>query len=401
MHYFLSAFPPGQGNPHVIRTWGRTSRRPGIFLLIAGFFIVGLSTLIAQPTITMRFANPTYNCTTRLYCVDVEMKSNQANTEVFGMNIRFLYDNGLLQFNSYTSWQGGYGATSPNPPSISTSPTFGTNMGFPGGVDYFNGGMEKVNASAPAIYLSTTGWTKLFSMCFTVNSGYPTMANFCPPLVWDLELNPANGGYFGNDGVVVTVITGAGSTGPSTENVDQFNWQYTGSGSAPYGAPFEEHCIDITCGQSCELTVTTTADVGVGTLRNAIICAPSGSTILFSSALAGQTINLTSLKIVVGKTLNIFNNNATRINITASALTQLFEVDAGKTVHFKGFNITGGIGEAGTNNNGGAFQNYGIIKLENADVFRHASMSSTKYLIRNFAGSQLVPVGTTPVRIEY
>jgi len=357
------------------------------------------------PTITVRFANPTYNCSTSLYCVDVQMKSSLANTEVFGMNVRFFYDDAVLEFNSYSNWQGGYGVASPNPPVITTSSSFGPNMGFTGAAEYFNGGMEKVVSSAPPIYLSTSGWTTLYSLCFTVDAGYPSNANFCPPLVWDIEANPTCGGYF-NDGVVITVIQSSGGTGPSNENVDQFNWDYNGSNNypcnsppaPPYGDPFEESCIDITCGGGCETIVTSTQDNGSGTLRDIIACAPAGSTITFAASLAGQTINLTSGQILINKNLNIFNTNATRVNISTTSQQQLFEIQAGKTVHFKFLNITSGTGENGSSNNGAAFENYGLLRLENVDVFRNVNLPSTKYVVRNFSGAQFRQTGANKIR---
>lgn len=398
----ISPYPAARRNQAAglsARIWHGHRFPLGLLAFLSLVFLVSWipSTQAQTPTITVRFANPTYNCNTFLYCVDVEMQSNQANTEVFGMNIRYLYDDAVLEFHSYTGWQGGYGAASPNPPSISTSGPFGANMGFTGAAEYFNGGMEKVNIGAPPIILSTSGWTKLYSMCFTVDAGYPSNANFCPPLVWDLEQNPANGGYF-NDGVVITVIQAGGGTGPSTENVDQFNWQYVGNGTPPYGAPFQEHCIDITCGQGCELTVTSTGDSGAGTLRGAIECAAPGSTITFAAGMAGQTINLTSGKILLTKNLNIFNNNASRVNISTSTQQQMFEVAAGNNLHFKNLNITSGTGENGSSNNGAAFQNYGMLRLENVDVIRNANLPTNKYLVRNFTGGSFRQTGTNKLK---
>lgn len=367
-----------------------------LFTLSLWAAAASFSAVFAQvPTVTVRFANPSYDCGTQLYTVDVEMKSSLANTEVFGMNIRFFFDDAVLQFHSYSGWQGGYGAASPNPPGISTSGPFGANLGFVGGASYFNGGMEKVNSGAPPIYLSTSGWTKLYSVRFTVDAGFPSNANFCAPLVWDLEQNPANGGYF-NDGVVITVYTSGGNTGPSTENCNQFNWAYTGNGTPPYGAPVQQHCIDITCGGGCELTVNTTADSGAGSLRDVIGCAPAGSTIIFASSVAGQTINLTSGKIVINKTLNIHNNNSSRVSVTTTQ-PYVFEISAGKSVHFKYMNVSSGISDV--NNNGAAYQNYGILKLENMNIFRNASLPAGRYVIRNYSGSQLQLVGTN--NVEY
>src|SRR5436190_12037604 len=60
------------------------------------------------------------------------------------------------------------------------------------------------------------------------------------------------------------------------------------------------------------LTVTTTADNGPGSLRDAIAIASDGDTIQFDPALSGQTITLTSAELAI-------NNNIT-INGPGSAL---------------------------------------------------------------------------------
>ena len=41
---------------------------------------------------TVRLANPEYDCVAQTYCVDVEFQSNTADQQLFGMNVRFFYD---------------------------------------------------------------------------------------------------------------------------------------------------------------------------------------------------------------------------------------------------------------------------------------------------------------------
>jgi hypothetical protein len=88
----------------------------------------------------------------------------------------------------------------------------------------------------------------LFQICFAIDDLDLDSLNFCPSVVWDLEMNPSNGGYLaGDDGVVMTIATGAqGESVPAMEQVDQFNWEYTGSGGAPpFGQPIEANCIPL------------------------------------------------------------------------------------------------------------------------------------------------------------
>lgn len=216
------------------------------------------------PVITTRFANPHFDCETSEYCVDVEFQSDIEDQELFGMNVRFFYDDNVLELINFRDFQGGYGPLGPNPPTILTSgPGFGTNFfGFPapGIADWVNGSIQLIDQNAPPVYISTTEWTKLFQICFTIDDPDPDSLNFCPSIVWDLEQNPANGGYLaGDDGVVMTVVAPPpANSGPSTESVVHLNWQYIGNGMAPpYGAPIETDCISLGCG----IAITCPADI--------------------------------------------------------------------------------------------------------------------------------------------
>lgn len=173
------------------------------------------------------------------------------------MNVRFFYDDEILEFIDFRDFQGGYGIVAPIPPIVATGPPgFGYNyfgFGEPGTglADLVNGAIELVNSGADPIYISTTEWTKIFQICFAIESPNPDSLIFCPPVVWDLQADPINGGYLpGSDGVVITVVDDPpNDSSPAYENVVQFNWQYIGDGSSPpYGEPIPTHCIDVSCG---------------------------------------------------------------------------------------------------------------------------------------------------------
>ena len=83
---------------------------------------------------------------------------------------------------------------------------------------------------------------------------------FCPCLLWDLEQNPANGGFFtGSNGLVITAVnpSQSSSTIPVTENVVQFNWAYDGAPDPPFGAPVETNCIQIEGAGQCTISLKT------------------------------------------------------------------------------------------------------------------------------------------------
>ncbi len=231
--------------------------------------------LLPNPNITVRFANPKFNCTTDEYCVDVEFQSDTADQEIFGMNVRFFYEEYNLELVNFSDFQGGYGPVAPNPPQKLTSPpAFGYNyfrFGTPnnGPAEWINGAIQLVDENQPPIFISTTGWTKLFQICFVIEEPHPDSISFCPPLVWDLEQNPANGGYLaGDDGVVILVVDQqTGFSIPSMEHVEQFNWAYTGDGSTlPYGQPMPTECIDLSCGLNIVCPADIIIDCGASTL---------------------------------------------------------------------------------------------------------------------------------------
>ncbi len=212
---------------------------------------VGSHDLFAQnPLVTVRFANPDMNCTTNKYCVDVEFKSNTLGIELFGMNVRLFYDESVLEFVNFTNFQPGYSAVAPNPPLILTgSPASGPALfNFIGAAEFVNGAIQLTNASAPDIILDD--WKKIFQICFTIDNAGSNPDIFCPSVVWDLEQNPANGGFLaGDDGVVITVVNpdpGIDSS-PADEAVQHLNWHYIGSGTPPYGEPDQTQCISVDC----------------------------------------------------------------------------------------------------------------------------------------------------------
>ena len=128
----------------------------------------------------------------------------------------------------------------------------------------------------------------------------------------------------------------------------------------------------------CELVVTETSGTGSGTLPGAFNCADAGDTILLSSSLSGQTINVGSSPLVINKNLTILSQSQD-INVTGSGVRP-FEVSAGTTVNFIGMMIT-----AGTSLTGGAIMNQGTLTLEGVTIEKNASVSGAT-LIHNSGG---------------
>jgi hypothetical protein len=113
------------------------------------------------------------------------------------------------------------------------------------------------------------------------------------------------------------------------------------------------------------LVVTNTHDSGAGSLRQAILDAPSGSTIGFANNLKGQTITLTSGDLSINQNLSISGPGASELAVSGGGASQVFAVAAGANVTISGLTVTDGVSTAGF---GGGIVNAGTLTLKNADV---------------------------------
>lgn len=224
------------------------------------------------PDITVRFANPQNDCATLEYCLDMEFKADMTGQEVFGMNVRFFYDDSVLEFVDFRDFQGGYGPVAPNPPIILTSEPAGPALfNFAGAAEFVNGAIQLVSPGEPPVVLDTAEWTKLFQVCFLVDDPNANLDTFCPSIVFDLEQDPSNGGYLtGDDGIVITVVDPDpnGQSLPAYESVAQFNWEYIGNGTPPYGQPVDSVCSNINCALPLTLLAFNGAATETGNLLN-------------------------------------------------------------------------------------------------------------------------------------
>ncbi|HUR31200.1 MAG TPA: zinc-dependent metalloprotease family protein, partial [Saprospiraceae bacterium] len=132
----------------------------------------------------------------------------------------------------------------------------------------------------------------------------------------------------------------------------------------------------------CQLVVTETSGTGTGTLPGAFNCANAGDTIIISSVLAGQTINIGATAMNLNKNIVIISQ-ANNINITGSG-SRAFDIATGVLVEFSGMMIT-----AGSSLTGGAIRNMGTLTLNNVAIEKNASVSGAT-LIHNSGGLKLV-----------
>lgn len=128
-------------------------------------------------------------------------------------------------------------------------------------------------------------------------------------------------------------------------------------------------------------TVTSTADSGAGSLRSVVAGATSGDSILFSPALAGQTIVLTSGEIVLNKNLTIDGSTLTNgLTLDGNGSWRIFNVGSGQTVTLKSLTLRNCHGSGA---DGGAIDSGGTTTIDRCTFYNNAT--GTGGAIRNLA----------------
>ncbi|WP_448675811.1 Ig-like domain-containing protein [Pseudomonas sp. LY-1] len=132
------------------------------------------------------------------------------------------------------------------------------------------------------------------------------------------------------------------------------------------------------------ITVTSAADSGAGTLRQALTDVGVGETVTFSTP--GMTVNLDT-QLVIAKNLTIDgdlnNDGVADVTISGQYKTQVLKVDSGVTATLDGLVITKGLA-AGDGSNGGSgisaanllgagISNFGNLTLNNVSVTENAA----------------------------
>ena len=125
--------------------------------------------------------------------------------------------------------------------------------------------------------------------------------------------------------------------------------------------------------------VTNNLDSGPGSLRQAILNAPSGSTISFANSLKGQTIALSSGPLAISQNLSIDGPGANELSVSGSGSSQVLSVASGATVKIAGLTITDAVN---TQTLGGGIANAGNLTLE-GDV-----VSGNQDLALGFSGAE-------------
>jgi hypothetical protein len=131
---------------------------------------------------------------------------------------------------------------------------------------------------------------------------------------------------------------------------------------------------DIGAFQSQPYVVTSTADSGPGSLRQAVIDDIGGvEPIEFSPALAGQTITLGSAPIEISHNEAIIGLGANLLAISGTSRTEIFKIDQGATVSISGITLENGFASPYAGAEGGAIDNAGTLNLSSVVLSNNAA----------------------------
>lgn len=131
------------------------------------------------------------------------------------------------------------------------------------------------------------------------------------------------------------------------------------------------------------LTVTSTADSGVGSLRDAIAAASDGDTIQFDAALNGQTITLTSAELVIDKGITLSGPGPDMLAVSRDSNAsnfRIFHVTPGHTVIIEGVTVSGGHGDG---EGGGVLNEQATLIIDNCTVQSNSTEAITGGAIAN------------------
>ena len=137
--------------------------------------------------------------------------------------------------------------------------------------------------------------------------------------------------------------------------------------------------------------VTSTADSGAGTLREAVAGVCTGNTITFNLAGGGpHTITLTTGELPVTKNVTINNNSGERITVSGNNASRVFNINAGKTATIIGLTLSGGSAA-----NGGAVINDGTLTVINSLLTGNAATSDGAGIQSTATATSLTLINTT------
>lgn len=197
--------------------------------------------------------------------MDLELQSEVAGQQPFGMNIRLFYDNTQMDFLSLEGLPEGYSLLG-GLPKLHTGNSSSGYMLFrmDEAATFLNGAVQLMENNG-AIDIPTLGWTKFFELHFqlTPSALIDSEELFFPTVILDSKGDNKGGFLPGEEGIVLTLVEHDPETRleskPSTIVADNLNWEYEDSDEFPFGEPIEEIGVNINTS-----TTNTTSQVGEG-----------------------------------------------------------------------------------------------------------------------------------------
>src|SRR5436190_1359270 len=119
------------------------------------------------------------------------------------------------------------------------------------------------------------------------------------------------------------------------------------------------------------LIVTTTADTGPGSLRQALADAQDSDTIQFDPALNGQTILLTTAALVINKNITVSGLGPDLLSVSRSSSAPqfgIFHILPGHTVAIQGLTISGGFTGTFSGSGGGILNEGATLAIDHCTV---------------------------------
>lgn len=138
--------------------------------------------------------------------------------------------------------------------------------------------------------------------------------------------------------------------------------------------------------------VTSTADSGAGTLRDALANVCPGDTITFNLAGAGpHTITLTTGELLVAIDITINNNSGERITVSGNHTSRVFNINSGKTANIIGLSIAAG----NTTGDGAGILNDGALTIVNSTLFDNTAGADGGAINTTATSTSLTLINTT------
>src|SRR4029077_7078719 len=129
-------------------------------------------------------------------------------------------------------------------------------------------------------------------------------------------------------------------------------------------------CAVATSAHANIITVTNTNDSGSGSLRQALVDSQDGDTIAFDPSLKGQTISLTSVELVINKSITITGPGPNLLAVSRAQNApafRIFNLMPGRSVTIQGLAISNGLApEFGCG--GGILDEGSLLSLINCTV---------------------------------